>query len=84
MKTIKETKKYIIVEKRSNRYGVKDAETKKWINGDEKIKILLKEKLIKVAAPKPKPVEEAAPEETTEETPTEEATEETKEDSSKE
>ena len=68
MKTIKETKEYTIIEKRSKRYGVRNNETRKWINGEEKIKILLKEKLIKAAPPKKveEPKEEVAAEATTE------------------
>lgn len=61
MQLVKKTADYTIYQKRSKRYAVRDAE-KKWVNGDEKITILLKEKLVKVAAAKPK-VEEAAAEE---------------------
>jgi hypothetical protein len=79
MKVIKKTKDYIIYQKSSGRYAIKNAD-KNWVNADEKIKILLAEKLIKavVPAPAPKkteeapaaPVEEAA---VTEEAPVEEA-----------
>ncbi|MCB0272383.1 MAG: hypothetical protein KDD46_05155 [Bdellovibrionales bacterium] len=71
MKTVKKTKEYTIVQKRSGRYGVKDKD-QKWINGEEKVKVLLSQKLIKVTPAKPKeePVAEAAPE-----TPAEPATE---------
>ena len=58
MEKVKQTKEYAIYKKRSERFAVKDANGK-WINGDEKTKILLSEKLIK--APVPKPKEEAAP-----------------------
>jgi hypothetical protein len=74
MEVVKQTKEFTVVKKRSGRYGVKNAQNK-WINGDEKVKILLGEGLIKAAAPAPKeeapaeeaPAEEAAAEETTEE-----------------
>ena len=81
MELVKKTNEYSVFKKKNGRYGVKGA-NKKWINGDEKVKILLKEGLIK--APEPKkaeeaPVEEeaqAAAEETTEEAPAEETSEE--------
>lgn len=83
MEIVKKTAEYEIVKKRSGRYGVRGAD-RKWVNADEKVKILLAEKLIK--APEPKPAEaEAAPEEapaeeapeaSSEEAPAEEATEE--------
>lgn len=69
MKTVKKTADYTIYQKRSNRYAVKNAE-KQWVNGDDKLAILLKEKLVTAPAPKPKeepaaeaPAEEAAAEE---------------------
>ena len=75
MKVIKKTKDYVIYQKSSGRYAIKDA-NKSWVNADEKIKILLAEKLIKavVPAPAPKKVEEAPVEEApVAETPAEEA-----------
>jgi hypothetical protein len=54
---VKKTDDYSIYQKRSKRYAVRDANYK-WVGGDEKVKILLKEKLIKAAAPKPKPAKE--------------------------
>jgi len=83
MKVVKKTKDYVIYQKGSGRYAIKGAD-KSWINADEKIKILLAEKLIKavVPAPAPKepeeapaaPVEEVAAEEApAEEAPAEEA-----------
>lgn len=65
MEVVKQTDDYSIVKKRSGRFGVKNSQGK-WINSEEKVKILLAEGLIKVTAPKPAEVEEAA-EETTEE-----------------
>ncbi|MGS2723095.1 hypothetical protein ACVBEJ_05065 [Porticoccus sp. GXU_MW_L64] len=74
MKTIKKTADYTIYQKRNERYAVKGAD-KKWVNGEEKAKILLAEELIKlsVAAPvEEEPVEEVT-EEATEEAVAEEA-----------
>lgn len=89
MEEVKKTKEYTIYKKRNERYCVKDADNK-IINGADKIKILLEEKLIKAAAPKPaEPEAEAAAESTEaaaesaedspEDAPAEEATEEPKE-----
>lgn len=70
METVKKTDSHTIVKKKSGRFGVMDKKGK-WINAEEKVKILLAEKLI--AAPKAKapvveeaPAEEAAPEATPE------------------
>ena len=65
MKVIAKTDEYTIYQKRNERYAVKSA-AKAWVNGDEKVAILLEHKLIDVAAPKaPEPeVAEAAAEET--------------------
>ena len=63
MESVKKTAEYEILKKRSGRYAVRSAD-RKWISGDEKVKILVDEKLIKTAAPKPaepEPVEEEAP-----------------------
>ena len=43
MESVKKTEAYEIVKKRSGRYGVVGA-NRKWISGDEKVKILLAEK----------------------------------------
>ena len=59
METVKKTDEYEIVKKRSGRYGVRDA-NRKWVSGDEKVKILLAEKLI--TAPEPKKAPEPEPE----------------------
>ncbi|MDH3200042.1 MAG: hypothetical protein OEM15_04015 [Myxococcales bacterium] len=61
MEIVKKTEEYEIIKKRSGRYGVRDA-NRKWLNGDEKVKILLAEKLIKAPVQKkkePEPVSEA-------------------------
>ena len=64
MEIVKKTKDYEIIKKRSGRYGVRDAK-RKWVSGDEKVEILLAEKLIQAPAPKkkepePSPEAEAA------------------------
>jgi hypothetical protein len=59
MNLVKKTSDYTIYQKRSNRYAVKDTNNR-WVNGDDKLKILLAESLVKAPAPKPK--EEAAEE----------------------
>lgn len=61
MEVVKKTDDYVIYQKRSKRYAIRNAD-RKWIGGDEKIKILVQEKLLDVAIPKPKeeaPAEEA-------------------------
>ena len=62
MKVIKKTKDYVVYQKASGRYAVKDS-NKKWVNADEKIKILLAEGLIKAVMPAAPVVEEAPVEE---------------------
>jgi hypothetical protein len=52
MEVVKKTENYIIIKKRSGRYGVKNT-AGKWINGDEKFKILSDAGLVKSAAVKP-------------------------------
>ena len=79
METVKKTAEYTILKKRSGRYAVRGAD-KKWVTGEDKVKILLAEKLIKAPEPKPveeePPTEEAAKEEAAAEEASEEATEE--------
>ena len=67
MEVVKQTKEFTVFKKRNGRYGVKNA-TGKWVNADDKVKVLLGEGLIKVAEPKKEeaPAEEAAAEETAE------------------
>jgi hypothetical protein len=80
MKVILRTKQHTVYEKKSGRFAVKDAE-KNWVNGDDKVAVLLAEGLVKTAPPavaeapvKEAPVEEAPAEETAvEEAPAEEA-----------
>ncbi|NNL56590.1 MAG: hypothetical protein HKO71_02460 [Pseudomonadales bacterium] len=61
MKVVKSTAEYTIYQKRNQRFGVKGAD-KKWINGDDKVKVLLAEDLVKapkVKAPEPEPEPQA-------------------------
>lgn len=59
MKVVKQTADYTIYEKKSGRYGVMGAD-KKWVNGDDKVKVLLGEKLITLPEAKAAPPEESA------------------------
>jgi hypothetical protein len=64
MKTVKKTSEYTISQRRDGRYSVKDKRNNP-VNGEEKVKILLAEELIKlsVAAPaEPEPEPEPEPE----------------------
>jgi len=58
MESVKKTEKYEIVKKRSGRYAVRDVK-RNWLNGDEKVRILLAEKLMKAPVPKKKEPESA-------------------------
>jgi hypothetical protein len=58
MEIVKETEEYQIVKKRSGRYGIRKTD-RSWITGDEKVKILVAEGLIKLT----EPTKEAEPEE---------------------
>ena len=51
MKVAKKTAEYTIFQRRDNRYAVCDTE-KKWVNGDDKVKILMQEGLMKKPEPK--------------------------------
>ena len=81
VEVVKRTKEYTIYQKPSKRYAVRNAE-RKWVNGDEKVKILVTEKLLdKSCLPSEKPAEE----EVVEEAPAEEAAaKETSEEASEE
>ena len=70
MKEVQTSGEYKIYEKRSGRYAVKD-KNKRYVNGDDKAKILADAGLVTIPVPKPKPVEEEAPAE--EAAPSEEA-----------
>lgn len=62
MKLVKKTAEYSIFKRADDRYAVKDAD-KNPVNGEEKVKILLAEELIKVTAPAAPAEEEPAEEE---------------------
>jgi len=65
MKVLKKTDDYTVYQKRSGRYGVIDAD-KNPINGEDKVKILVAEGMVKqsvAAAPEPEVVEEPVAEE---------------------
>ncbi len=82
MKVTKKTAEYTIYQKRNNRYAVKGAEGK-LLNGEDKVKVLLAEGLIKLTEPAPKeeePAEEPAEEAAEEAAAEESAGEENKED----
>lgn len=70
METVKKTKEHTIVKKRSGRYGVRGAD-KKWITGDEKVKILAGAGLVTAPKKKAPPAEAPAAEEAAKETPAE-------------
>ncbi|MGK0500754.1 MAG: hypothetical protein ACJAYG_002408 [Oceanicoccus sp.] len=74
MKTVKKTSEYTITQRRDDRYAVVDANNNP-VNGDEKVKILLAEELIKAsaAAPAPEPEEAPVEEAAAEEAPAEDA-----------
>ena len=61
MKLVKKTAEYSIYKRSDDRYAVQDAD-KQPINGEEKVKILVAEELIKVALPA-EPAEEEVVEE---------------------
>ncbi|TVZ41308.1 hypothetical protein P886_0652 [Alteromonadaceae bacterium 2753L.S.0a.02] len=58
MKPVKSTAEYTIFQRRDERYAVRGA-NKNWINGDDKVAILLAEGLLKKPEPKPAEPEEA-------------------------
>jgi len=58
MQAIKKTAEYRIYQKKSGRYAVKNRQTKRWVNGEEKQGILVAEALVTL----PRPKAPAAPE----------------------
>lgn len=62
MKIVKKTSEYTISQRRDGRYAVVDG-SKNPVNGDEKVKILLAEELVKITAPAPAPAPEPEVEE---------------------
>jgi hypothetical protein len=63
MKLVKKTSEYSIFQRGDERYAVVDA-SKKAVNGDEKVRILVAEDLLKVTIPAKPAVEEPVEEET--------------------
>ena len=59
MKTIKKTAEYTILKRTDGRYAVQ-GNNKKFINGEDKVKILTEEGLLTVPAPKPAEPDAAA------------------------
>ena len=57
MKKAQQAGDYSIYQKRSGRYAVQD-KAKKWVNGEEKTKILLEAGLIRVSEPRPAAADE--------------------------
>ena len=68
MKLVKKTAEYAIFQRNDKRYAVRGTD-RKWVNGDNKVSILQKEKFLKTPAPKAaaKPAKEEVAEETVEE-----------------
>lgn len=63
MKTVKRTAEYTVLQRGDGRYAVRGKD-RKWINGEAKVDILVKEKLME--KPKSKPQPEPEPEATEE------------------
>ncbi len=59
MKVIATTDEYTVYQKRNQRYAVRRAD-RAWVNGDEKVAILLEHKLIEAPVPKAPDPEPAA------------------------
>lgn len=59
MKEVQTAGEYIIYQKKSGRYAVKGAD-KKYVNGDDKAKILLDAGLVELSQPAPQPEETTA------------------------
>jgi hypothetical protein len=68
MEAVKKTKEFTILKKRSGRYAVRGAD-RKWIHGDDKLKILSDAGLANAPKKKAPPAETAAPEPGGEEAP---------------
>ena len=75
MKAIIKNREYTIFRKSNNRFAVRNAK-RKWLNGDDKVALLIKHELVSAPKPKaPEPEPEQAEEAATEEAPAEEASE---------
>jgi hypothetical protein len=66
MKLVKKTAEYTIYQRNDERYAVQDS-NKKPVNGDEKVRILVTEELIKASLPAEPVAEEPAEEEAADE-----------------
>lgn len=58
---VKKTEAFVIVKKPSGRYGVKSLVSRKWVGGEEKVKILAQEGLVKAQTKKSEAASEEAP-----------------------
>lgn len=65
MKLVKKTNSHSIYQRRDGRYAVKDAKSQN-INGEDKVRILVSEGLLKAALPKAEEPAETAAEEASE------------------
>jgi len=61
MTLVKKTEEYSIYKRGDERFAVRDADRRP-VNGDEKVRILVEEGLVKAAIPAAKPAEEAVAE----------------------
>jgi hypothetical protein len=64
LEQLKKTETHLIFKKKSGRYAVKDATTKRWVNGNDKTVILTAEGLVqppRQKAPPTEPVAETEP-----------------------
>jgi hypothetical protein len=51
MQQVKQTPEYTVFQKKSGRYAVQ-AKGKQWLHGEEKVRVLVDEQLVKVLTPK--------------------------------
>ncbi len=58
MQQLKKTDEYTVFQKKSGRYAVQ-AKNKQWLHGEDKVKVLVGEELVKVLTPKAPPAAEA-------------------------
>lgn len=66
MKTVKQTAEYTVLQRGDGRYAVRGKD-RKWVNGEAKVEILIKEKLLEKPKSKPKPDAETKEESAAEE-----------------
>jgi hypothetical protein len=74
MKTVKKTAEYTVLQRGDGRYAVRGKD-RKWVNGEAKVDILVKEELLNkpISKPKPEPAPETNGETAAEETAAEES-----------